>query len=185
MQQNGIPSATLTIGTLRLTAEPLTSSELAGVGPNRRNSASCDETGRITFSFFVHLSFAFCRHSSHLVLRNIEGRHFGVDFDGCSLRSDCRQGSMPASRRFARTSLRVLDCVLAPASALLWESERSPLLFVGFRFHQFSQVLEVMPPQKNRSASPVSRSFLAITQERPFEVTFERFLISLRKERPR
>jgi len=26
---------------------------------NRRNSASCDETGRITFSFFIHLSFAF------------------------------------------------------------------------------------------------------------------------------
>jgi hypothetical protein len=72
-----------------------------------------------------------------------------------------------------------------PLFYVLWGSERSPLLLVGFRFHQFSQVLEVLPPQKNRSASPVSRSFLAITQERPLEVTFERFLISLRKERPR
>jgi hypothetical protein len=51
----------------------------------------------------------------------------------------------------------------------------------GFRFHQLSQVLEVMPPQKNRSASSVWRKFLAMTQERPFEVTFESF--SFRSER--
>jgi hypothetical protein len=53
---------------LRLTAEPPTSSELAGVGPNRRKSASFDETGRITFfSFFIHLSFAFCPFACRLV----------------------------------------------------------------------------------------------------------------------
>jgi hypothetical protein len=43
-----------------------------------------------------------------------------------SLRSDGRQGSKPASRRSARASLRVLDCLLAPASVLLWGSGRSP-----------------------------------------------------------
>jgi hypothetical protein len=59
--------------TLRLTAEPPTSSELAGVGPNRRKSASCDETGRINFSFFIHLSFAFCHHSPLLLLRFYDG----------------------------------------------------------------------------------------------------------------
>ena len=51
---------------------------------------------------------------------NREGRPLGVGFDGRSLFSDCRQGSMPASRRFARTALRVFDCLLAPAFALLW-----------------------------------------------------------------
>jgi hypothetical protein len=30
---------------------------------------TCDETGRITFSFFIHLSFAFSRRSPPLVLR--------------------------------------------------------------------------------------------------------------------
>jgi hypothetical protein len=59
--------------TLRLTAIGLTSSEITGVGTNRGNSASCDETGRITFSFFVHLSFAFCHHSPLLVLRFYDG----------------------------------------------------------------------------------------------------------------
>src|SRR5437016_335695 len=37
-----------------------------------------------------------------------------------SLRSDGRQGAKPAARRSARTSLRVLDCLLAPACVLLW-----------------------------------------------------------------
>src|SRR5207302_6809565 len=37
-----------------------------------------------------------------------------------SLRSDGRQGAKPAARRSARASLRVLDCLLAPASVLLW-----------------------------------------------------------------
>jgi hypothetical protein len=40
-----------------------------GVGANRGDSASCDETGRINFSFFIYLSFALCPHSSRLVLR--------------------------------------------------------------------------------------------------------------------
>jgi hypothetical protein len=39
--------------------------------------------------------------------RNIRGRPFGVGFDFCSLRSDCRQGSWPAARRSARASLRL------------------------------------------------------------------------------
>jgi hypothetical protein len=43
--------------------------ELAGISVGRRKSASCDETGRITFSYFIHLSFVFCRHSPPLVLR--------------------------------------------------------------------------------------------------------------------
>src|SRR5271168_1334540 len=64
------PRARFELATLRLTAERPTSSELAGVGANRGNSASCDETGRITFSFFVPLSFAFSRDSSRLLLRS-------------------------------------------------------------------------------------------------------------------
>jgi hypothetical protein len=44
----------------RLTAEKPTSSELAGVGPNRRKSASYDETSRIIspslFTFHWHLA---------------------------------------------------------------------------------------------------------------------------------
>jgi hypothetical protein len=54
---------------------------------------------------------------------NIEERPFGIGFDGCSLRSDCRQGSKPASRRFARASLRVLDCKpVKPATVRGWKS---------------------------------------------------------------
>src|SRR6266436_1782636 len=54
--------------------KPNNQSELARVGANRRDSASCDETGRIIFSFFVHLSFVFCRYSSRLVLRIMTAR---------------------------------------------------------------------------------------------------------------
>jgi hypothetical protein len=43
------------------------------------------------------------------LLRNIEERPLGSSFDRCSLRSDCRQGSRPAARRFARPSLRLLS----------------------------------------------------------------------------
>jgi hypothetical protein len=39
------PRARFELATLRLTAELPISSELAGVGANRRKSASCDETG--------------------------------------------------------------------------------------------------------------------------------------------
>src|SRR2546429_6018496 len=46
-----------------------------------------------------------------------------------SLRSDGRQGAKPAARRSARGSLRVLDCLLAPASVPLWGSGRSPPLY--------------------------------------------------------
>src|SRR6266481_5955243 len=66
------PRARFELATLRLTAEQPTSSELAGVGHNRRKSASCDETGRIIFSFFSHRLLAFCRHSPPLVLRSYD-----------------------------------------------------------------------------------------------------------------
>jgi hypothetical protein len=72
-KENLAPRARFELATLRLTAESPIQSELAGVGANRGNSASCDETGRITFSFFIHLSFAFCRRSPLLVLRFYDG----------------------------------------------------------------------------------------------------------------
>jgi|GEM_PF-4914364 len=53
------------------------------------------------------------------------------------------------------------------------------------RWHRFPKVLEVMPSSKNRSTSSVSRDFLVKREERPFVVPFERFPISLRKERPK
>ena len=65
--------------TFRLTAEQPIQSELAGVGANRGNSARCDETGRITFSFFIHLSFAFSHRSPPLVLRFHDGRRRRAD----------------------------------------------------------------------------------------------------------
>src|SRR5215469_2219071 len=105
--------------------------------------------------------------------RNIKVRPFGVDFERGSLRSDCRQGSRPAARRSARTSLRVLDCVLASATVLSSGSWRSPFFdCTQFRFYEFSVVLEVMPPQKHRSASLVVRNVWAMREERPFVVTF-------------
>jgi len=67
------PRARFELATLRLTAERPTSSELAGVGTNRRKSANCDETRRIIFSFFIHHSFAYSRHSPPLVLRFYDG----------------------------------------------------------------------------------------------------------------
>src|SRR6267143_4236854 len=74
------PRARFELATLRLTAEQPIQSELAGVGANRGNSASCDETGPITFSFFIHLSFAFSRRSPPLVLRFHDGsRPHGAD----------------------------------------------------------------------------------------------------------
>src|SRR5262250_820641 len=104
---------------------------------------------------------------SRLTGRNIKGRPFGGDFDRGSLRSDCRQGSRPAARRSARASLRVLDCILAAASVLPGGSGRSPFLGCA-RLDEFSLVREVMPPQKNRSASPVARNLWARIKGRPF-----------------
>jgi len=93
-----------------------------------------------------------------------------------SLRSDCRQGSKPAARRSAHTSIRVLDCVLAVASVLLGGSSRSSFLgSARWRFYEFSLVLDVMPFGKNRSTSPVLRNFSAKIQGRPLVVSFERF----------
>ena len=115
-----------------------------------------------------------------------KGRPSGGGFGCGSLRSDCRQGSEPAPRRCARTSLRVLDRALAPAPILLWWSRRSPFLACArSRFHGFSLVLEVMPLQENRSARPVSRNFLARIKERSLGVSWECCLKPLqnRKER--
>jgi hypothetical protein len=53
------------------------------------------------------------------------------------------------------------------------------------QFFVATDIPEVMAPQKNRSTSAVSRSFGTMRKERPFVVRFERFSISLRKERPR
>jgi hypothetical protein len=61
----------------------------------------------------------------------------------------------------------------------------SPRDVAELRWHRFPRVLEVIPLQGNRSASSVLRNFLAREEERPFVVAFERFRISLRKERPR
>jgi hypothetical protein len=71
---------------IRSKAERPTSAELAGVGPNRRKTASCDETGRIIFSFFKQRLLAFCRHSSPLVLRFYDSayRYCPVDFQFCA-----------------------------------------------------------------------------------------------------
>src|SRR5207302_8855069 len=119
-----------------------------------------------------------------LLSRNIEGRPCGVGVDACSLRSDRHQGSKPASRRSARASLRVLDCVLAPAAVLSTGSWRSPFLsFAQFRCYEFSLVLEVMPPQKSRSVSPLLLNFLARIKERPCGVKFECCLNFLQSER--
>src|SRR5262245_1345263 len=115
--------------------------------------------------------------------RNIKVRPFGGDFDRRSLRSDGRQGSQPAARRSARTSLRVLDCVVASATVLSSGSWRSPFLDgARFRFYEFSVVVEVMPPQKNRSACLVARNFWVMREGRPFVVNFLSGL-SIRSER--
>src|SRR5256885_14814226 len=90
--------------------------------------------------------------------RNIEGCPFGVGVDACSLRSDCRQGSKPASRRSARASLRVLDCVLASASVLSSGSWRSPLFRCAqFRFYEFSLVPEGHAASKKSLCEPRDR----------------------------
>ena len=110
---------------------------------------------------------------------------FGGDFDRRSLRSDGRQGARPAARRSARASLRVLDRVLASASVLSSGSWRSPFLdCVRFRFYEFSVVLEVMPAEKNRSASLVARNFWAMREGRPFGVGLIVYIFTYRKEHP-
>ena len=50
--------------------------DVLGGAADARNSASCDETGRILFFFFIHLSFAFRRHSSQLLLHFYDSSGF-------------------------------------------------------------------------------------------------------------
>src|SRR6266550_4573093 len=123
------------------------------------------------------------------ILCNIEGRPFGVGVDACSLRSDRRQGSKPASRRSARASLRVLDCVLAPATVLSSGSWRSPLLRCAqFLFYEFSLVPEGHAASKKSLCEPRSAEFFGKDKGAPlcgvnFECCFN--LSPLRKERSR
>ena len=114
------------------------------------------------------------RRRPQLATTHYKRAPFGGDFDRRSLRSDGRQGARPAARRSARASLRVLDRVLASASVLSSGSWRSPFLdCVRFRFYEFSVVLEVMPAEKNRSASLVARNFWAMREGRPFGVDLD------------
>src|SRR5207249_4320770 len=72
------------------------------------------------------------------------------------------QGSKPASRRSARASLRVLDCVLAPATVLSSGSWRSPRLRCAqFLFYEFSLVPEGHAASKKSSVAHPTRKSLA------------------------
>jgi hypothetical protein len=94
-----------------------------------------------------------------------------------------RSASFPRSimKRSGGASRVEMNALRAPLTPL----PTSPGDPAELGLYRFPQVLEVMPPQKNRAASSVLRNFLARKQERPFVVLFERCLISLRKERPR
>ena len=157
-------------------------SPLYSTSTNGRNVGLASQTGK-EFTFGIAFEPAHIplpkqgtrvlRATSPITRRKIKVRPFGVDFDRRSLRSDCRQGSKPAARRSARTSLRVLDCVLASATGLSSGRWRCPFFDCArFRFYEFSVVLEVMPPQKNRSASLVARNFWFMREGRPFVVSF-------------
>jgi hypothetical protein len=60
------PRGGFELATLRLTASRVILPKLAGIGLNRRQSASCDETRRVLFPFSTHLLFTLCRHLPRL-----------------------------------------------------------------------------------------------------------------------
>ena len=93
-----------------------------------------------------------------------------------------RFASFPHSiiKRSAGASRVEMNALRAPLTPLPTSLGARAVL----RFHRFSLDVEVRPPQKNGSDSSVLRHFLARWEERPFVVPFERFLNSLRKERP-
>jgi hypothetical protein len=93
-----------------------------------------------------------------------------------------RSASFPLSilKRSGGASRVEMNALRAPLTPL----PTSPGDPAELRFLPFLQVREVMPPSKNRSASFASRDFLARREERHLVVPFERFPISLRKERP-
>jgi len=62
--------------------------------------------------------------------------------------------------------------LIAPAPALQWASGHSSFRWCA-GLHGFSLIREVMPPQKNRSTSSLSRNFSAIIQRCLFLVSFE------------
>ena len=74
----------------------------------------------------------------------------------------------------SRVEINALRAPLTPLPTSLGDTAE-------LRLHQFPQVPEVIPLQKNRSASSVLRNFWARREERPFGVPFERF--SFRSER--
>jgi len=94
-----------------------------------------------------------------------------------------RFASFPCSilKRSGGASRVEINALRAPLTPL----PTSPGDAGELRLHRFPRVLEVIPPQKNRSASFVLRNFWARRRERPSVVPFERIPISLRKERPR
>ena len=102
-------------------------------------------------------------------LRNIDGRPFDLMNSG----QPFMRPQNPTAKERSSTVLRFASF---PPSILTLPGDAAEL-----RLHRFSQVLQVMPPQKNRSESSVSRDFLAWREERPFVVPFERF--SFRSER--
>ena len=123
MRKELAPRGRFELPTFRLTAERPTSSEFAGVGTNRRNSASCDETGRIMFSFFIHLSFGFCRHSPPLALRFYDSayryRLGSILYDCSRSNTDLRlMGSSndAITRRLHRTVRRPSQLEVAPST---------------------------------------------------------------------
>jgi hypothetical protein len=166
----------------------------SSVGRDRRSLRSVVGIPVIVNHPAVRFSpFVLCR------LRNIDGRPFDFEFLVEPLmRLQNRTGKTSARER-SSTALRFasfLHSILrrsGGASRVEMNALRAPLTLLPtsqadparFPFHGFSLIPKVKPPQKNRSASLVSRNFLAMTQERPLVVPFERFLISLRKERPR
>ena len=126
-----------------------------------------------------------------LILRNIDGRPFDLMNSG----QPFMRPQNPTAKERSSTVLRFASfppSILkrsGGASRVEMNALRAPLIplptlpgdAAELRLHRFSQVLQVMPPQKNRSESSVSRDFLAWREERPFVVPFERF--SFRSER--
>src|SRR6202008_2455846 len=64
--------------TFRLTASRVILSKLAGIGLNRRQSASCDETEQVLFSFSTHLLFTICQLLWGLAGHSCDNRDFFV-----------------------------------------------------------------------------------------------------------
>ena len=127
-----------------LTYQSPTSSELAGVGADRRNSASCDETGGITFSFFVHLSFVFFHHSPLLLLR------FRLRFyDGARSAPALRQEA-PVQIRVPRPNFPPAIIYVRPFLALLPRASDLSCLLVVDNFSKRGKLPSAVRPARPR-----------------------------------